>query len=76
MQRFFFDIHDRVDVQDYSGLDLLSLDDAKREALRRAAAFSTDPNNLCEHSAVVVTVRDGPHSVLATVRLVHQIEIV
>ncbi|WP_442786013.1 DUF6894 family protein [Methylobacterium sp. C25] len=74
MPRFYFDIHDGVEIQDICGLNLPSLDDAKREALRRAAAITNDPDNLREHSAVVVTVRDGPRSVLATVRLVHQIE--
>lgn len=70
MPRYFFDVHDGVQIMDDVGTPCPDLDAAKREAMRIAADFVARPRRGDdEGGAVVISVRDAPGGVRATVRL-------
>ncbi|GEO99943.1 DUF6894 family protein [Methylobacterium haplocladii] len=74
MPRYYFDIDRGYSLIDNSGMVLHDGKHAHHEALQRAAEFACDANNLRSPGAIVVTVRDGPQSILLTVRLVCVVE--
>ena len=74
MPRYFFDIHDDAVVIDANGRNLPDRAAARTEALARGAAFAADPQKLGGSGVIVVTVRDGPDSMVMRLRLVCQIE--
>lgn len=75
MPRFFFDVHDGINVIDDVGQDLPDLEAAKAEGIRIAGGFATRSAMLCEGGgALLVAIRDGPDSVALNVRLVFNVE--
>lgn len=69
MPRYFFDVHDGVQILDDVGQPFPDIATAKLEAMRIAAGFVCRPSHADEGGAVVIAIRDAPDSVLATVRL-------
>ncbi|GLS42606.1 DUF6894 family protein [Methylobacterium brachythecii] len=72
MPRYFFDIHDGEVSRDEAGMVLFSEEAARREAYSIVSRYASNPINLIMDGLVVVTVRDGPHSEVLTLRLVCQ----
>ncbi|MCE4224705.1 hypothetical protein HCU64_13150 [Methylobacterium sp. C25] len=74
MPRYFFDVHDGVDVRDDAGRELEGPEAARQEAVRLAAEYAKDVENLSAGGLLVVTVRDGSGTTVTTVRLICQID--
>lgn len=75
MPHYFFDVHDGIDVVDEVGQDLPDIDAAKREAIRIAGDFASDPRMLGEDGgALVIVIRDAPDVPVLTVRLAFSIK--
>jgi hypothetical protein len=63
MERYFFDIHDGVQLIDDEGIALSSLDEARIEALAFCGSFVRDePHHLLQQDTIRVDIRkaDGP----------------
>ncbi|GJE55424.1 MULTISPECIES: DUF6894 family protein [Methylobacterium] len=74
MPRYYFDIDDSISIHDEQGQDFSDSAAAQAEAFRRAAVYGGDPANLEKSGVIVVTVRDGPDSVVVRVRLICQVD--
>jgi hypothetical protein len=70
LPRFFFDIHDGINIRDDVGQILPDLDAAKVEAIRLTSHHATDPKAIASsQGALIVEVRDTSENVLLKARL-------
>jgi hypothetical protein len=74
MPRYFFDIHDGVDVRDDVGKEFPNSEAARQEAVQLASEYAQFPDNLSASGLLIVSARDLAGSTITTVRLVCQIE--
>lgn len=76
MPRYYFDVYDGDDIADLVGMHLPSIEAARREAYSIIARYASNPINLLLDGIIVVVVRNGPESVVMTLRMVCQEETV
>ena len=70
MPRYFFDIHDDIDVTDHEGMELPDLKAARAEAARALADAASDLlHNAGHEKDLVIKVRDETDTVVLTARL-------
>ncbi|GLS46232.1 DUF6894 family protein [Methylobacterium brachythecii] len=74
MPRYFFDVHDGVEVRDDVGRVFADQEGARREALQLAADYAKVVENLSASGLLVVTVRSEAGETVAVVRLICQID--
>ena len=73
MERYFFDIHDGIDLRDDTGTELPDVVAARAHAISRAAQYVSELDGDGRGGFIVVTIRDAA-STLLTLRLVCHIE--
>ena len=73
MVRYYFDIHDGIDLWDEAGTELSDIEAARAHAISCAARYVSDLDGDGRGGFIVVTIRDAD-STLLTLRLVCHIE--
>lgn len=74
MPRFFFDVHDGVDIHDEVGRELAGRDAVREEALSVAIKLLAAEAADSKETTLVLTVRDEAGETPLRIRLVSQIE--
>ncbi len=74
MSRYFFDIHDGVDLRDEVGREIGDPLALRREALRVMTSLMAAEAEDSQDSTLVLTVRNETDDVVMTIRLVCQID--
>ncbi|GLS44468.1 DUF6894 family protein [Methylobacterium brachythecii] len=74
MPRYFFDVHDGVDLRDEIGRDLESGSILRAEALKVVTALMAAEADDARETTLVLTVRDAAGVTPLKVRLVCQVE--
>lgn len=74
MPRFYFDMHDGVDIRDEVGRDLADKAAVREEALDVAIKLLAAESADSKETTLVLTVRDEAGASPLTIRLVSQIE--
>ncbi|TXN24982.1 hypothetical protein [Methylobacterium sp. WL9] len=74
MARYFFDIHDGVEIRDVIGRELENGAILRAEALQVATALLKAEADECKDTTLVLSVRDLTGAMKLKVRLVCQVE--